>query len=96
MRQSYWQDVRVGLASQKWPIKDPMTERFPARGEEETLGNPCKKPPGLRNVSFSDLSAAGYVVGIDFLKIKFHYDFLKRKMRTDACGDRELGCQWLM
>lgn len=49
-------------------VKDPMTERFLAKGVEATLGNPCKKPLGLRNVNFSDLSAAGYVVGIDFLK----------------------------
>ena len=58
----------AGLAFQKWFVKDPITERFLAKGVEATLGNPCKKLLGLRNVNFSDLSAAGYVVGIDFFK----------------------------
>lgn len=55
-----------GAGFQKWLIKDPMTERLLAKGAEATLGNPCKKPLGLRNVSSSDLSAVSYVVGIDF------------------------------
>lgn len=85
--QSRWQDKRVGLASQRWLIKDPMTERLLAKGVGETLGNPRKKAPRLRNVSFSDLSAAGYVVGIDFFfLIKFHSDFLKKK--------NEHRCMW--
>lgn len=66
----------MGLASQKWFLKDPITERFLAMGgrdAEESL----KK--GTEAVSFSDLSAAGYVVGIDFLLIQFHSDVLKKK-----------------
>lgn len=32
-------------------------------------------------------------MGIDFFKIKFHSDVLKKKNENDACGDRELGCK---
>lgn len=41
--QSCWQDERVRMASQKWHIEDPMTDRFLAKGVEGTLGNPCKR-----------------------------------------------------
>lgn len=74
------------------PSKTPRTGRLLAEGVEATWGNPCKKPLGLRNVSFSDLSAVGYVVDIDFFfLIKFHPDFLKKK--NEHRGTRRQGAR---
>lgn len=52
-------------------MKDPVTERLLAKGVEGPLRTPAE---GVETVRFSDVSAAGYVVGIDFPLLKFHSD----------------------
>lgn len=70
-----------------------MTDRSLAKEMEGTLGNSCKRHSDC-DISFSDLSATGYVTGIDFLLIKFPSDILKKKNENDICRDRELSCRW--